>query len=722
MEIKIAVLQDGTYQYIDTGDDYLTLLRQVKDFNKPEDLLTDMSRDLQLPASKTNNKLFKHYYDVNIVDGLDARTLIPCRIEFGNTISRVGNLLIESVDMINNVADTYNVRFIGKLSEIKKKIGEDKLSDLPFSTISTFDFGAEFGSNTFDNVVLPLSSRSRRFIYNTNNLSLTDQVRQINYINTTLVDNYAIREDDLVPAIKVGHILDTIESAYGFTFAGAIREDYVENLYMYAHKVNKISDNSDILVGIADFYTRSPIPPNATSVSYSGGSDITLNTATNVTFQIRAKATLSVANRSLVLKRNGTEIQRTTTSNVFTSFIPATPGVYTAEIEGYSSGSETVTVEVQQYTNLSLDGTDSFVDSNVTIGAGASFVYSEWLNNDKVIDFLTSIIRMFNLVLVVDEDLNVSTYHFDYYYSLGTTKDVTNRIDVSKKTIGKPNFYSDLLFTTKENESAINTGFKQSFNRQYGSLQYSTDESSSNIDELAGEEYKVELKSMFIPVERLSQISNNQLTGVGYTYFGSVDGEEQKTNMVFTYLKAQNDTLAYYDGSSISSKGNYLMPVSSYQHTVGLHFGNELYEYDTEYNHVGLGLWSLFYRGVTSLMFDENKREVKMKAHLKQSDLINIELYDVLQISNNYYRITSIETNYESGESELKLVMINDIDVVHFASNTSQVRNDGSTALIVVYMNTSGVMTYDTITAGATSTINHIGELRSFSTNDYTIL
>ena len=120
MEIRIAVLQDGSYEYIDTGSDSLTLLRQVKDFNKPEDLLTDMSRDLELPASKKNNKIFKHYYDVNIVDGLDARTLIPCRLEFGNSISRVGNLLIESVDMVNNVADTYKVRFIGKLSEIKK--------------------------------------------------------------------------------------------------------------------------------------------------------------------------------------------------------------------------------------------------------------------------------------------------------------------------------------------------------------------------------------------------------------------------------------------------------------------------------------------------------------------------------------------------------------------------------------------------------------------------
>ena len=721
MEIRIAVLQDGSYEYIDTGSDSLTLLRQVKDFNKPEDLLTDMSRDLELPASKTNNKIFKHYYDVNIVDGLDARTLIPCRLEFGNSISRVGNLLIESVDMVNNVADTYKVRFIGKLSEIKKKIGEDKLSDLPFTTIQTFDFSTEFGSSSFDDVVLPLSSRSKRFVYNNSNSGLADGVRQINFLSTIQSDNYAVREDDLVPAIKVGHILDTIEDAYGFNFTGAIREDYVENLYMYAHKVNKISDNDEILIGTANFYTRTPIPPNATSVSYSGGSNITIQSTVNTTFQLRAKATLTQSNRSLVIKKNGTEFLRTTASNVFTSFTPVTAGTYTAEIESYTSGSETVTIEIQQYTNSSLDGTDSFV-SSASIGSGNKFVYSEWLNNDKVVDFLSSIIRMFNLILEVDEDLNVSTYHFDHYYSLGSLKNVTNRIAIDNKTISRPNFYSDLLFTTKENGSAINTGFKKSFNRQYGSLQYSTDESSSNIDELAGEEYKVELKSMFIPVERLSQISNNNLTDVGYTYFGSVDGEEQNTNMVFTYVKSQNDSLAYYNGTSISSKSSYLVPVSSYLHEVGLHFGNELYEYDTSYNHNGLGLWSLFYRGTTSLMFDENKREVKLKAHLRQSDLMTIELYDILEISNNYYRIVSIEANYETGESELELVMINDVDVEHFKTNTTQVRNDGGTGLIVVYMNTSGVITSTTVISGATSTINHIGDLRSFSNNDYTIL
>ena len=39
----------------------------------PSKIFTDFSKNFNLPATSRNNKLFKHYYNYDIVDGFDAR-------------------------------------------------------------------------------------------------------------------------------------------------------------------------------------------------------------------------------------------------------------------------------------------------------------------------------------------------------------------------------------------------------------------------------------------------------------------------------------------------------------------------------------------------------------------------------------------------------------------------------------------------------------------------
>ena len=46
-------------------------IQNIKDISK---VFTDFSRTFSLPASKTNNKIFRHYYNSDIANGFDART------------------------------------------------------------------------------------------------------------------------------------------------------------------------------------------------------------------------------------------------------------------------------------------------------------------------------------------------------------------------------------------------------------------------------------------------------------------------------------------------------------------------------------------------------------------------------------------------------------------------------------------------------------------------
>jgi hypothetical protein len=46
-------------------------IQNVKDIAK---VFTEFTKTFTLPASKTNNKIFKHYYNFDITGGFDART------------------------------------------------------------------------------------------------------------------------------------------------------------------------------------------------------------------------------------------------------------------------------------------------------------------------------------------------------------------------------------------------------------------------------------------------------------------------------------------------------------------------------------------------------------------------------------------------------------------------------------------------------------------------
>ncbi len=60
---RVDMFNDETVSITDT-------IQNVKDIGK---IFTAFSRTFSLPATKINNKIFKHYYNFDIVNGFDAR-------------------------------------------------------------------------------------------------------------------------------------------------------------------------------------------------------------------------------------------------------------------------------------------------------------------------------------------------------------------------------------------------------------------------------------------------------------------------------------------------------------------------------------------------------------------------------------------------------------------------------------------------------------------------
>ncbi len=62
----------------------VTITDTIKDVRDVSKIFTEYSQTFSLPASKSNNKIFKHYYNSDIVNSFDSRVRVPAKIELNS--------------------------------------------------------------------------------------------------------------------------------------------------------------------------------------------------------------------------------------------------------------------------------------------------------------------------------------------------------------------------------------------------------------------------------------------------------------------------------------------------------------------------------------------------------------------------------------------------------------------------------------------------------------
>ena len=76
----------------ESNSNYITQsIKNVKDIAK---IFTEFTKTFTLPASKTNNKIFKHYYNYDIVGGFDARIKKSATLELNHLPFKKGKIKI----------------------------------------------------------------------------------------------------------------------------------------------------------------------------------------------------------------------------------------------------------------------------------------------------------------------------------------------------------------------------------------------------------------------------------------------------------------------------------------------------------------------------------------------------------------------------------------------------------------------------------------------------
>lgn len=147
MQLIEIYIEDQRLELFD--DESVSITQSIQNVRDIAKVFTDFSKQFTIPASKTNNKIFKHYYNFDILNGFDARTKKSAKIELNTIPYLKGKIQLDGVQLKNNQPYSYKITFFGNIVNLKDLLGEDKLSGL---NLTMFD--QEYSANRVKELLL----------------------------------------------------------------------------------------------------------------------------------------------------------------------------------------------------------------------------------------------------------------------------------------------------------------------------------------------------------------------------------------------------------------------------------------------------------------------------------------------------------------------------------------------------------------------------------------
>ena len=669
---KIQLYIEG--QRVDLFDDESVVLTQtiqnVKDVQK---VFTDYSKTFTLPATKENNKIFKHYYNNSITNGFDGRSRVSATLELNYLKFKKGKIKLEGVDLKNNVPSSYKVRFTGNTVTLKDLLGEDKLGALTDLNSNTLVYNAanvksKLQANPATNdIIAPLITHTQRLGYNSN--SSANEEGNVYYESGGGANLHGVSWDDLKFAIRIDTIIQAIETRYNISFSDdfftSTNTPYY-NLFMWLHRKKGYveSPTATEVESLVNTWTTTSVGATITTMSntstlYVGG---TPSRYTKLDLKLRTTSGFSY---SVSVQLNGTQIYNS--------------GSVTGDLDitkddlGTSQGSYNVIIQSSQNITFSevtwdigyrllagLEVFNTYTSAAFSHTNAFDFIITQQIPDLKIIDFLTGIFKMFNLTSYIDNDTDeVIVKTLDEFYAGGVSYDVTEFVDRSKSSVNVALPFKEITFEHGDTKTLLAAKHSQLFNKTWAKTEYTSGE---NLD---GKIYKVKTPFSQLKYERLIDTNTSALTTVQYGFFVDDNQAPYYGKPLLFYPILQNTTsISFLDTTSSHLEvTQYNIPsnsvaLSSSTSKYNINFNNEINEYSLD-NTFTNTLFEAYHKDYISDVFDATNRLTKVTAYLPLRILLNYTLADRFNISGTTYKINSIKTNMLTGKSDLEL--LNDI-------------------------------------------------------------
>ncbi len=672
---KIQLYIEG--ERVDMFDDESVVITQtiknVKDIDK---VFTDFTRTFTLPASKTNNKIFKHYYNYHIQNGFDARTRKPAKIELNTLPFTDGRVKLEGVDLKDNKPHTYKITFFGSTVTLKDLLGDDTLASLDSLT----SFNAIYNSTnvkaglqadpTTNHLIVPLISHTQRLFYNSHS-----SANGLGNLYFEQGKDHGVLYTELKYAIRLHKIIEAIENKYpSISFSN---DFFVNtnipyyNLFMWLHRkkgaVENLGDtNQTIMNGWDapyqdDTLTRTNLKSATTLEIYGIPSRYTGNT------ELVFSTNNTTDKYSISLQKDGIEVLNFTnvTGNLTIDQSIQGQGDYTIYIESdnnitftniqwffeYDRFGDGTQLATKTYNTGSYDYTSEFI-----------FDITQQIPNMKVIDFISGLFKTFNLTAYVDKITNeIVVDTLDSFYSGGSSYDITKYVDVSKSQVNISLPYKEISFEHEDTNTKLASIHGQKFGKIWGKENFTNDE------KLDGGIYKVKTPFSQLKYKRLINSYNNNITDIQWGYFVDDNDESyfgkplifypiRKTQSSISFLNSLTDHVEVTEFNIPSNSVALASSTSSYN----INFYKENNEYGAlsvpSDNGFTNTLFQVYYSNYITSVFNPTNRITKVSAYLPLRILLNYTLADRFVIAGNSYKINSIKTNLKNGKSDIELL------------------------------------------------------------------
>ena len=653
---KLSLFIEGTK--VDLFDDeVISLTQTIQNVRDIEKVFTDFSKSFTLPASSTNNKIFKHYYNFDIVDGFDARKKVASKIELNGIPFTAGRLKLEGVDLKDNKPYAYRVTFFGNTVNLKDKLGETKLSALTWLNNFAYDYDAASvraimqgggditvdGTLYSDAIKCPLISYDQLITISAPNISATyDKFK------------YAIRLWLIVKAIE--------EQGLGITFTSDSFIKQTSNaqfydLYMWMHR-----REGDVFQSgnVTELYTS--FTPDTSSMT-----GVILDTAALVvtgltggqyidyTLDVQYTAQTTNKDYTIVIKKYGftyaTKVVTGGGDTTLTGQLYNAPFGYEVYIEGSGLDDFQLT---WQLNNSFLGESNNYVGGTQELGTDFVFYPQEQIPDMKIIDFLSGLFKMFNLTAYETDNGEIKVQTLDDFYSTGTTRDISKYVDINESSVDVALPYREIKFQYEGRGTYLSKQYEQENLIGWGSVDF------NGGDTYNGDTYEVTIPFEHMQYYRLpsSTIQIGQFSDEPLSNTNDSSPYFDKPLLLYAPIVVAGDTVTI-SGTGITT---YFIPSNSVSTSAifnddTCHFSVEINEYTGGSNFDG-SLFINYYEDYISDVFNAKRRLTKVKAYLPVSFLINYTLADTLVINTRSYRINSITTNLNTGESELELLNV----------------------------------------------------------------
>jgi len=665
------------------ADEKISVTSSIQNINDIGKTYTDFSQTFTVPATKNNNKIFKHWYENSLDTQFSTLVKADAYIELDTIPFRSGKIQLESCDIKENNVQSYSITFIGNLGNLKDKFAGKFLKDLPtadYDILYTADIVKEkvVSTATSADVMFPLISSNRYWNYDS-------AIDPTNNISNTL---YPIRYNELFPAVRLKTVFNIIEDEFNVNLQGTtenpstfLTDARFINAYLYLKNaetfVFKSSSNLitwDVKTTPANYYNINLSNETWQSTYTAKGSEYI--EFINQSISISVTATVAGLPYDIILYKNGVELISQSFVSVTSPVLTGLAGSYINQNTGFNTF-DTYSISIVANASITFDAelilettflegyepdfpyypiyaviTDTATKTTNQTTPAAKLPINSYFPEIKIEDFFAGVLKMFNLTCFSSDGINYTIDTLESYYNLGDIIDLTKYIKSDVTNLTRVKTYKKINFLYEKSESLVNVGFLSNNGIDYGNLLFPT-----NND---GEEYSIKL-----PFEDLNFNNLKDKLQVGYAL--KSDGITKyipKPIILYDYnpeiLTSLTGTTFYFS-NALSGNGT--------AHTSYKAFGQELLtggityslnfpdQQSTLTNEVVVNsLYQTYYSNYISNIFNYRARLIKVSAILPISVLTSLKLNNRVIIRDKRYIINSFTTDLTTGEASFELL------------------------------------------------------------------